>query len=357
MRTLHTAASRPYDIVIGPGLLKEAGERSRRINRGVRVLLVSDSNVAPLYADTVAESYAAAGYRVTRFVFPAGEESKRLSTIAALYEQLAADGLTRADLIAALGGGVTGDMAGFAAATWLRGIDFVGLPTSLLAQVDSSVGGKTGVDIPQGKNLVGAFWPPRLVLADTDALSTLPADILSDGMAEVVKSACIKDAPFFHWLLQQDALSDENLPETVFRAVDIKRRVVEADEREAGERRLLNFGHTLGHAVEKLENFTMHHGHCVGLGCIAAARISQLRGMLTAEEAADIRNTFLSFGIPAAAPGLAWDQVLMTTQSDKKTEAGVIRFVLLNSIGQAYVDKTVTADEMKAGFDVIGGQA
>ena len=259
MRTLHTAASRPYDIVIGPGLLKEAGERSRRINCGVRVLLVSDSNVAPLYADTVAESYAAAGYRVTRFVFPAGEESKRLSTIAALYEQLAADGLTRADLIAALGGGVTGDMAGFAAATWLRGIDFVGLPTSLLAQVDSSVGGKTGVDIPQGKNLVGAFWPPRLVLADTDALSTLPADILSDGMAEVVKAACIKDASFFHWLSRQDALSDENLPETVSRAVDIKRRVVESDEREAGERRLLNFGHTLGHAhCEQQRNVVEH---------------------------------------------------------------------------------------------------
>lgn len=151
-------------------------------------------------------------------------------------------------------------MAGFAAATWLRGIDFVGLPTSLLAQVDSSVGGKTGVDIPQGKNLVGAFWPPRLVLADTGALSTLPSDILSDGMAEVVKAACIKDAPFFHWLLQQDALSDENLPETVYRAVDIKRRVVEADEREAGERRLLNFGHTLGHALEAQSHFRLSHG-------------------------------------------------------------------------------------------------
>lgn len=346
MRTLHTAASRPYDIVIGPGLLKEAGERSRRINCGVRVLLVSDSNVAPLYADTVAESYAAAGYRVTRFVFPAGEESKRLSTIAALYEQLAADGLTRADLIAALGGGVTGDMAGFAAATWLRGIDFVGLPTSLLAQVDSSVGGKTGVDIPQGKNLVGAFWPPRLVLADTGALSTLPSDILSDGMAEVVKAACIKDAPFFHWLLQQDALSDENLPETVYRAVDIKRRVVEADEREAGERRLLNFGHTLGHALEAQSHFRLSHGRAVAAGMMLVTRAAERKGLTAPGTAEDIAALLRRYGLPDG-DGTPPEEYLPYAALDKKRAGDSLSLVLLHRIGDGYIHP-IPADSLPA---------
>lgn len=346
MRTLHTAASRPYDIVIGPGLLEKAGERSRRINCGVRVLLVSDSNVAPLYADTVAESYAAAGYRVTRFVFPAGEESKRLSTIAALYEQLAADGLTRADLIAALGGGVTGDMAGFAAATWLRGIDFVGLPTSLLAQVDSSVGGKTGVDIPQGKNLVGAFWPPRLVLADTGALSTLPSDILSDGMAEVVKAACIKDAPFFHWLLQQDALSDENLPETVYRAVDIKRRVVEADEREAGERRLLNFGHTLGHALEAQSHFRLSHGRAVAAGMMLVTRAAERKGLTAPGTAEDIAALLRRYGLPDG-DGTPPEEYLPYAALDKKRAGDSLSLVLLHRIGDGYIHP-IPADSLPA---------
>ena len=346
MRTLHTAVSRPYDIVIGPGLLKEAGERSRRINRGVRVLLVSDSNVAPLYADTVAESYAAAGYRVTRFVFPAGEESKRLSTIAALYEQLAADGLTRADLIAALGGGVTGDMAGFAAATWLRGIDFVSLPTSLLAQVDSSVGGKTGVDIPQGKNLVGAFWPPRLVLADTDALSTLPADILSDGMAEVVKAACIKDASFFHWLSRQDALSDENLPETVSRAVDIKRRVVESDEREAGERRLLNFGHTLGHALEAQSHFRLSHGRAVAAGMMLVTRAAERKGLTAPGTAKDIAALLRRYGLPDG-DGTPPEEYLPYAALDKKRAGDSLSLVLLHRIGDGYIHP-IPADSLPA---------
>ena len=260
---------------------------------------------------------------MTRFVFPAGEESKRLSTIAALYEQLAADGLTRADLIAALGGGVTGDMAGFAAATWLRGGSILWVfPTSLLAQVDSSVGGKTGVDIPQGENLVGAFWPPRLVLADTDALSTLPADILSDGMAEVVKAACIKDAPFFHWLLQQDAPSDENLPETVSRAVDIKRRVVESDEREAGERRLLNFGHTLGHALEAQSHFRLSHGRAVAAGMMLVTRAAERKGLTAPGTAEDIAALLRRYGLPDG-DGTPPEEYLPYAALDKKNVPGI----------------------------------
>ena len=237
-------------------------------------------------------------------------------------------------------------MAGFAAATWLRGIDFVGLPTSLLAQVDSSVGGKTGVDIPQGKNLVGAFWPPRLVLADTDALSTLPADILSDGMAEVVKAACIKDAPFFHWLLQQDALSDENLPETVSRAVDIKRRVVESDEREAGERRLLNFGHTLGHALEAQSHFRLSHGRAVAAGMMLVTRAAERKGLTAPGTAEDIAALLRRYGLPDG-DGTPPEEYLPYAALDKKRAGDSLSLVLLHRIGDGYIHP-IPADSLPA---------
>ena len=317
--------------------------------------------MAPLYLEEVRSILSGCCKAVSVFTFPAGEENKHLDTVQNLYEHLILEHFDRKDMLAALGGGVVGDLCGFAAATYLRGIDFIQIPTTLLSQVDSSIGGKTGVDFDAYKNMVGVFHMPRLVYANLSTLLTLTEEQFSSGMGEVVKHGLIKNKEYYQWLKdnREGIVSREPAlcQAMVYESCMIKKRVVEQDPTEQGERALLNFGHTLGHAVEKLENFTMHHGHCVGLGCIAAARISQLRGMLTAEEAADIRNTFLSFGIPAAAPGLAWERVLMTTQSDKKTEAGVIRFVLLNSIGQAYVDKTVTADEMKAGFDVIGGQA
>ncbi len=344
MLTLHTAASRPYDIHIGPGLLREAGRRSRLVNRGSRVLLVSDSNVAPLYADAAAASFEEAGYRVTRFVFPAGEEQKRLSTIAAMYERLAADGLTRSDLIAALGGGVTGDMAGFAAATWLRGIDFVQLPTSLLAQVDSSVGGKTGVDIPEGKNLVGAFWPPRLVLADTDTLVTLPPALLADGMAEVIKAACIKDAAFFDWLRDTDATARDHLPETVARAVDIKRRVVEADERESGERRLLNFGHTLGHALEAHSGFRLSHGRAVAAGMMLLTRAAESLDLTEAGTADALSSLLEKYRLPTG-DDTPPEVYLSHAALDKKRAGDTLSLILLQKIGDGYVHP-ISADAL-----------
>ena len=237
-------------------------------------------------------------------------------------------------------------MAGFAAATWLRGIDFVSLPTSLLAQVDSSVGGKTGVDIPQGKNLVGAFWPPRLVLADTDALSTLPADILSDGMAEVVKAACIKDASFFHWLSRQDALSDENLPETVSRAVDIKRRVVESDEREAGERRLLNFGHTLGHALEAQSHFRLSHGRAVAAGMMLVTRAAERKGLTAPGTAKDIAALLRRYGLPDG-DGTPPEEYLPYAALDKKRAGDSLSLVLLHRIGDGYIHP-IPADSLPA---------
>lgn len=350
-----------YDIVLTQSFdgLKEAV--SCLPVKEHKICIVTDSNVAPLYLEEVRAVLAGCCKSVSVFTFPAGEEHKHLDTVRNLYEHLILERFDRKDMLAALGGGVVGDLCGFAAATYLRGVDFIQIPTTLLSQVDSSIGGKTGVDFDAYKNMVGAFHMPRLVYANLRTLLTLPEEQFSSGMGEVVKHGLIKNREYYQWLKDnREGIAARNLDlcqAMVYESCMIKKRVVEEDPTEQGERALLNFGHTLGHAVEKLENFTMHHGHCVGLCCIGAARISQLRGMLTEEEMADIRNTFLSFGIPDAAPGLVWDQVLKTTQSDKKVDAGVIRFVLLKAIGQAYVDTTVTADEMRAGFDVIGGQA
>ncbi len=255
MKTLLVKTGTPYEIKIERGLLRRAGDEIRRIPelRGARkAAVVTDSNLAT-QAQAVKASLKAAGYDVTLHVFPAGEESKNLSSIAAMLEAFAQFGLTRTDFAVAFGGGVTGDMAGFAAASYLRGIPFVQIPTSLLAQVDSSVGGKTGVDLPQGKNLVGAFWQPRLVLIDPDTLNTLPPRYFADGMGEVVKYGCIRSRALFDSL--RDGQAWERLEDIIYQCVDIKRQVVENDERDKGERMILNFGHTLGHSLEKAYHF------------------------------------------------------------------------------------------------------
>ena len=267
MKRIEVNTGRPYAVLSEPGLLSRTGELCREVNGGSRVLIVSDTHVGPLYGDRAAASLEAAGYAVSRYLFPAGEASKRLDTVREMYSALAAGSFTRSDLIVALGGGVTGDMAGFAAATYLRGMDFVQIPTSLLAMVDSSVGGKTGVDIPEGKNLVGAFWQPRLVIVDTSTLETLPPAFFTDGVGEIVKYACIRDRELFDLLESGEALTPARLEETVLRCIDCKRGVVERDEREAGERKLLNFGHTLGHALERYYHYEgPTHGCAVAVG-------------------------------------------------------------------------------------------
>ncbi len=336
MKTLHVQASRPYDIVIGQGLLSGTGAMARTVNTGNRVLLVSDSHVAPLYAEQVLDSFRKAGYSASLFTFQAGEERKRLATVQEIYARLAAENLTRGDLLAALGGGVTGDLTGFAAATWLRGVDFIQLPTSLLAQVDSSVGGKTGVDIPEGKNLVGAFWQPRLVVADINTLSTLPPAFLADGMAEVIKAACIQDAAFFSDLENSDALSSLNAADTVRRAVDIKRRVVEADERESGLRKLLNFGHTLGHALEKHYNYQYSHGRAVGIGMMLVTQAAERAGLTPAGTADRIGSLLTKYGLPTHDP-VPPEQYLANAALDKKRSAAGLDLVLLRDIGRAFV--------------------
>lgn len=337
MTRLTVKAARPYDILVGRDLLGTSGALSREVNGGKRALIVTDSNIAPLYAKEAAASFDAAGYQTGIYVFPAGEQSKRLDTIAAIYSRLAAAGFTRGDLLVALGGGVTGDMTGFAAATWLRGIDFVQIPTSLLAQVDSSVGGKTGVDIPEGKNLVGAFWQPKRVIADIGTLSTLPPTFFADGLGEVVKYACIRDEKLFQLLESGDALNHTNLEDTIVRCIDIKHGVVERDEHEAGERKLLNFGHTLGHALERQYRYSgITHGFAVAVGMVNITEASESHGLTAPGTADRIKALLTKLHLPASDP-VPLDTYLSGVAMDKKRAAGHIDLVLLRTIGDAFV--------------------
>ncbi|MCI8553728.1 MAG: 3-dehydroquinate synthase [Clostridiales bacterium] len=339
MKRMVVQTSRPYDILSERGLLSQAGDLCRRVNSGQKVLLVSDSQVDPLYGGRVARALEEAGYTVARFVFPAGEESKRLSTVSDLYAALAQARLTRPDLLVALGGGVTGDMTGFAAATWLRGIDFVQIPTSLLSMVDSSVGGKTGVDIPEGKNLIGAFWQPRLVLVDPDVLETLPPAFLTDGMGEVIKTACIRDEALFRRLETGRALEPDALEETVWRCIDIKRGVVERDERESGERKLLNFGHTLAHALERHYHYQgLTHGCAVALGMLRITQAAERHGLSAAGTAVRLETVLKQYGLPVDDPA-ATSLLLEGIAMDKKRTGSDIDLVLLHIIGDAYLHR------------------
>lgn len=335
--TVNTAT--PYEIRQQRGILSHAGACCREVNRGDRALIVTDSNVGPLYAETVKASLMTAGYQTDVFIFAAGEQSKTLATIERIYERLAANSFSRADLLVALGGGVTGDMTGFAAATWMRGVDFVQIPTSLLAQVDSSVGGKTGVDIPAGKNLIGAFWQPRLVLMDADVLDTLPPEIFADGMAEIIKTACIKDAALFERLAADAAHDPAQIESVIATCVSIKRDVVERDEREAGERKLLNFGHTLGHAMEKYYHYdTLSHGSAVALGMCAVCAAAERAGLTAAGTTARIEQVLTQYHLPIRDPADPRDY-LPAVFHDKKRVGTAIDLVLIETIGAGFVHR------------------
>lgn len=335
--TIHT--SKPYQIVIQHGCLQLAGERAGALFRaGGRAMIVTDSNVGPLYAKRVADSLTKAGFVPALFTFPAGEESKRLSTIEQLYAAMAEQKMTRTDFVVALGGGVTGDMAGFAAATFLRGIGFLQIPTSLLAQIDSSVGGKTGVDLPQGKNLVGAFHQPRLVLIDPETLESLPPRFFADGMGEAIKYGCIKSRPLFELIRDNDMRQNpEKLEEMIFHCVDCKRRVVEQDEFDTGERMLLNFGHTLGHALEKYHSFgKLTHGEAVGIGMVKISRASEALDLTKPGTADEIAALLRQYGLPTDDDAPA--EVLAQAASlDKKGMGKTLNLILLNEIGSSFV--------------------
>lgn len=348
MQTIHVNTSTAYDVLIGQGILESAGEKIAALSRAKRVMIVSDDIVYPLYGETVTKSLAAAGFAVSRFVFPNGEERKRLSTIEALLEQMAAEHFSRSDLIVALGGGVVGDMAGFAASIFLRGIAYVQIPTTLLAAVDSSVGGKTAVDLSRGKNLCGAFWQPRLVLCDTDTLQTLKPINIEDGLAEMLKYGVICDADLFYKVKNY---KNEDMEALIARCVEIKRDVVSGDEFDRGRRQLLNLGHTVGHAVEAASNFTLTHGHGVATGLAIIARAAEKKGMAKAGMAKEIEDALLACHLPTATD---YDTELLAelTLSDKKTDGDHINLIVPLEIGNTVIHRILKAeisDFIKAG--------
>ena len=339
MKTLTVALpGREYNIQIGRGLLTRAGEEVRAVLPGAsRLFVVTDSHVAPLYLERVRASLEEAGFRVTAHTVPAGEGSKCPARLAELWEAMMAAGLTRTDAVAALGGGVVGDLAGFAAATILRGVDFVQIPTTLLAQVDSSVGGKVAVDLEHGKNLAGAFWQPRLVLMDPEVLDTLPLPVFMEGMAEVVKYGCIRDAAFFDFLAARPSRAElmAEMEHILYTCCAIKRSVVEQDERDTGERMLLNFGHTLGHAYELAGHYTeWSHGAAVAAGMCAAARLGVRLGVTPAELPERLEEALSALGLPTAIPCTAADYAA-AVGLDKKGAGEDISVILLERMGRA----------------------
>lgn len=326
---------------------------------GRKICIVSDSNVAPLYGEAVKEILEQVGGQVDLYTIPAGESSKNLETVCGLYAYLIEHQYGRKDLLAALGGGVIGDLTGFAAATYLRGIDFIQIPTTLLAQVDSSIGGKTGVDFDQYKNMVGAFHQPRLVYMNMNTLKTLPDDQFASGMGEVLKTGLIRDEKLYDWTINHMSEIQERitpvLTKMIRKCCEIKADVVAKDPKETGERAILNFGHTLGHAIEKLKNFELLHGQCVALGSIAAAYISFKRGYLSTEEFYEIRDMNVGFDLPMFFSGLEPDAIIQTTKSDKKVSNGQMKFILLEKLGKAVIVTDVTEEEMREAIHFING--
>jgi len=350
---------RSYDIVIGSRNLRELGAELRQVHVPCPCATVTDNNVAPLYGEQVSESLASAGFEPHQVSLPSGEEHKNLATIRRLYEEFLGAGLDRKSLAVALGGGVVGDLTGFAAATYMRGIPYVQVPTTLLAQVDSSVGGKTGVNLPEGKNLVGAFHQPALVLIDVSTLETLPERELRAGMAEVIKYGVIQDAEFFAWLesrlAELLALERSALVRAVRRCCEIKAWVVGEDERESGLRAILNYGHTVGHAVESLTGYEqMRHGEAISAGMVAAAALATELGILSAEGAERQKRLLEALGTPVRLPPLKADGIIQQMQRDKKAVSGALRFVLARRIGEVEIHSDVPQNAIRAALIACG---
>lgn len=338
MRTVKVSTIPSYEILIERGLIKNAGSLIKNVTTAAKVFVITDTNVGKLYADTVVSSLKENGFDADLFVYEAGEKSKTLNTISQMYSRMADFNMSRKDIVVALGGGVCGDMAGFAAATYMRGINFVQIPTSLLAQVDSSVGGKTGVDITQGKNLVGAFHQPILVIIDPDTLKTLPEYYINDGMAEVIKYGCIKDSGLFKTLEDENAL--DIIDDVIERCVSIKRDVVNRDEKEAGERMLLNFGHTLGHSLEKIYNFDgLSHGQAVAIGMVMITRASEKAGLTEKGSLERIINLCKKYNLPVSDTADI-KEIAKYCASDKKASSAGVNLVLLKKIGESFIRKT-----------------
>jgi len=344
---------RSYPILIGNGLLSDIGNDLAGRNVAKRYAVISDDHVAGLYGDRLMESLAQASIPSELITFPQGEQSKSLLTIATLCSELARRNFDRKDGLIALGGGVTGDITGFLASVYMRGIPFVQVPTTLLAQVDSSVGGKTGVDIPEGKNLVGTFYQPRAVYIDTGVLQTLPREELLGGLAEVIKYGVIADADFFRFLEDNRAaildLEQSVITDTIFRCCEIKAWVVEQDEREGDLRRILNFGHTIGHAIEAASDFKLIHGLAVAMGMNVIAGLALRKGYLNKKDASRITLLIEEYGMPVAIPPeLDRDRIKGYLKTDKKTVGGRVFFVLPERIGKVFVTDQLDEAEIDA---------
>lgn len=339
-----------YDIVFAKdfGLLLDELQAFAIENRQIGI--IADTNTERIFGGTVKDILTGHCKKVILHAFPAGEAHKTLDTVKEIYKTLIEEKFDRKDLLIALGGGVVGDVTGYTAATYLRGIDFIQIPTTLIAQSDSSIGGKTGVDFDGYKNMVGAFYMPKLVYMNISALKELDDRQFYAGFAEVMKHGLIKDAVFYEWLLDKMYEIHERdfdvLEEMIIRSCTVKKLVVEKDPKELGDRALLNFGHTIGHAIEKAMNFNMMHGECISLGMVAAAFISWKHNWLSMEEYYEVRDMFVPFNLPISIDNIQPEEILALTKSDKKMDAGQIKFILLKKVGKAVIDKTVTDEEI-----------
>lgn len=341
-----TLQDSPYEILIGEGLLGQAGELASKVIKPCRSVIITDDRVGALHGENLLKSLMASGFEAHLVIVPAGEASKSMESATGLCDRLIELGLDRKSAVFALGGGVIGDLAGFVASIHYRGIPVVQIPTTVVAQVDSSIGGKTGVNSTLGKNLIGTFHQPRLVIADTSLLVTLPEGVFREGLAEAIKHAVIADAAM---LSELPPKAGSDLASLIARNAGIKARIVSEDEFETkGTRALLNFGHTIGHAIESVAGYgTLSHGECVAIGMIAALDLSVRIANLPQAEADSVKKAIVACGLPTSLPkGLTIDQILAALQRDKKFDAGAIRFVLTKQLGSAFVSDMVTLEDI-----------
>ena len=344
MITVQVRASKNYEVIIGKQLLNTLGKHCAQVIKPCKAAIISDSNVWPIYGNTAIQSLSDAGFEVVSYVFPAGEESKTTNTYFEILNFLAENHITRSDAIIALGGGVVGDITGFAAATFLRGIAYIQVPTSLLAMVDSSVGGKTAIDLPKGKNLVGAFYQPKLVLCDISALDTLPAEIFRDGCAEVIKYGVLYDQALFTHLADNGLSFDRE--SVIARCVELKAAVVAQDEFDTGARQKLNLGHTIGHSVEALSNFTVSHGQAVAIGMAIIARSAAFHGICSENTCIDIIRVLDKFNLPTGTHQTA-SELYTGALSDKKRTGGTVNLIVPERIGSC-ISMPVPVEKMES---------
>lgn len=338
-----------YNILIEKGLLNKLGEELKNIYFGEKIFIITDENVDKYYGSKVKDELDKIGYKTRKMVLAPGEKTKSFSTLPSIYNELLDFKLTRKELIITLGGGVIGDLGGFAASTFLRGVSFIQIPTSLLAQVDSSVGGKVAVDLEKGKNLVGSFYQPKAVFIDPDVLNTLPEKFYKDGMAEVIKYGCIKDRDFFYMLKSLKSREEvmNNIEDILYKCCYIKKSVVERDEKDLGERMLLNFGHTLGHAIEKYYNFTGYsHGEAVAIGMYNISLKSEDEGITEKGVAEEIKEILINYDLPYKVDIKDNNKIIDTISLDKKNIGNVLKVILLKSIGESIIYDT-TSDFFK----------